>query len=423
MQDLSASFPSLKQTDTLTAPAPAVDSVRRQWQHPLGDVHAKLNSIIGSAPVLLRFDASDADFVFELTSRWPISQDFTASTYEADIIKLADALNELVRLYAIETGNTQMHFLIEARRGHFDIPGWWVGAPCLFATYAMETGFAEVGLFSNFTEAYEDMDLLSQPHRMLVAIGPATPDMVEGTGDAWLDPDEERLRALKRWNQQMALQINTLIADIFGGGEAAMEEVVKGLSRIRDVSSRLSAQILRLEKRAYRPRLSDQREQELYDMPRPSTRQAGKLDLSGDVGHPGELAETLADLRGAIKQEAQSQSIPPEMRRELQNGLRALYTLEASMGLPVAEPAPRKGAKAKAQVKIRPSLAARVGRKAGELRQRRAAFGALAAVRRIKRVRIKVPKVKAPAVEQQAASPQPQQQKKKITAPGFGPNL
>lgn len=305
MQDFAASFPSLKKSDDLTPPTAVAGALlralsgeeraRRVWQQPLGDVHVKLGTVVGSAPLLLRFDTSDSEFVFGLSARWPIHADQTASLVEADAIKLADALNGLVRLYAIETGNTRLHVLVEARRGKFEVPSWWANAPVLFATYAFDTGFAQVGLFADLNDAYGDMDLLTQPHRLLVAIGPATPEHLRREKDtadgAWIDPDAERLKALKRWNQQLSMQLNRLLADIFSGGEAEMEAIVDGLSRMRDTSTRLSAQILKMEKRVHKPKVAA-----------PDTPAAPKA--AAPVRQEPTLDEFVAHLRAGLKRGA-----------------------------------------------------------------------------------------------------------------------
>lgn len=428
MQDLSATFPSLKATDDLSAPTarPEDESIRRIWQQPLGDVHVRLNNIVAPQGLKIRFDTNDADFVFELGSRWPISSDFTAMVYEADIIKLADALNALVRQYAIETGHTRLHVLLEARRGQFELPGWWSGSPIMFATYAFDTAFAEVGLFTNLDDAYGDMDLLTQPHRLLVAIGPATPDMLEVDEEgAWIDPDAERLRALKRWNQQMALQINMLMADIFGGGEEAMHSVVDALSKIRDLSKRLSDQILRLEKRAYRPdkKMKNDADGDLYNLPSASMRQPGRLNMD-ELETPGDVKESLADLRGALTQESQNKNIAPGMRLELQKGLRALNTLEASLGeTPAVTPkAPRR--KTSPRLKKMPAPAmTKIVRLTMDRRQQKAAFGTLnTSIKTLKRVRV-TPRRVEPAIKPDAALlPMPQPKKvagMKMGGPGL----
>ena len=289
---------------TAARPSPAGEGLRRQWQQPLGDVHVKLGNLVGAASLQFSFDCSDQDFVLALTTRWPIGVDSTSSLYETDMLKLAEALNGLARLYAIETGTTHLHVLLEARRGSFKLPGWWDGAPVLFATYAFDTANAQVGLFADAGDAAEDMPLLNQPHRLLVAIGPATPELATANGEeVLLDADEERLRALKRWNQQLALQINTLLADTFAGGEEEIEKVVEALSKVRNLSTRLALHILQREQQRARAKKkpADALSADLYEARRHhrARRDAPSLDA----------ADTLSGTIGELKEALQSETL------------------------------------------------------------------------------------------------------------------
>ncbi len=328
------------------AVAPAVEAVRRQWQQPLGDIHNKLGNIVGAGSLAIAFDCNDQDFVFALTSRWPLGHDFTHSLYETDMLKLADTLNGLVRLYAIETGQERLHVVLEARRGKPELPGWWRAngsAPVMFATYAFDTNFAQVGLFGDLTDAYTDMDLLNHPHRLLVAIGPATPIMVDADGgEIELDADEDRLASLKRWNQRLALQINQLLAATFGGGEAELEAVVEALSKVRDLSSRLAVQLIERESRLRRRSIKrDDPTNELYDSLRPRAgMRAGPLpQIDPKADSETRLGETLAGLQTALKSDGLTSAMNPAARADLQKSLDDLVAAPNPMSV---KPQPKK---------------------------------------------------------------------------------
>ena len=384
MPDLSSPLDdSAAPTSAASASAAPAGRARRQWQQPLGEIHNKLGNIVGAGSLAFSFDCNDQDFVFALTSRWPLGTDFTHSLYETDTLKLADALNGLVRLYAIETGQERLHVLLEARRGKPELPGWWRGsdgnAPVLFATYAFDTNFAQVGLFGDLNDAYAEMDLLNQPHRLLVAIGPATPVMVDADGgEIELDGDEERLLSLKRWNQRLALQINQLLAATFGGGETEVEAVVEALSKVRDLSSRLAVQLIeregRLRRRAAR---RDDLTDELYDSMRPRAgKRAGphlhtQVDPGADaksrigaetksrIGADSEtrLGETLAGLQNALKSEGLTNAMNPAVRADLRKSLDTLVATNVVATNVVAAPKPQAGQPAKQPKPVKPEAA------------------------------------------------------------------
>lgn len=307
--------------------------------------HARLGTLVGPEPLHLEFDCADADFEFALTSSWPlvagsdavvVNSKNSTRVRQAEVVQLAEALNALVRLYAIETGNTNMHVLVEARRGVIGVPAWWDGHPCLFAAYSFDTTYNEVGLFTDPMQAFAAMDMLSTPHRLLLAVGPARPEWAEGEDEAaWADADAQRIAALKKVEQQISKEIARLMAstadiarmmaDFDGGGMASEEALMDGLARVRGAVQKMRGAILGYEQRRHKKAA-------------PKTSALEEPRLTGRVRSPAAkltqrqtLASTVRELQTVLKRESNSPKLPLPARTTFRRSLTALTTLEQSL--------------------------------------------------------------------------------------------
>ncbi len=292
----------------------ATDGVRL-WDQPLGDIlHAKLNRLVGPDALRLEFDTSDADFTMALTSKWPVTrqQDSHLVFDHVGLMKLADVMNTLVRLYALETGHTFVHALVEARRGIAAVPSWWAEAPCLFVTYGFDTQQGQVCFADDPAAAFAAMRWLDNPHRLLLAIGPGTPvHLRRDEKDIWADADAEHLRALQRWEQQLSQQLARLLSFTDGGGMFAEEALVNALSTMRGHAQRVRGSIIDIQRRR-------QRQQPVTEN-----------DVQG-------LVQAMHDLKGAL----QGRSVRPDVslpeRAALRRSLSALQKLEGDVLPPVS---------------------------------------------------------------------------------------
>lgn len=335
--------------------------LNRTWPQPL-EIHARLSSLVGPAPLHLDFDCADEDFEFALTSSWPrvdtaAGQALVGKTHvparEADLLKLAETLNGLVRIYALETGTTAMHVLVEARRGVLGVPPWWDGAPCLFAVFGFDTGFSEAGLFTDPMQAFAAMEMIMTPHRLLLAVGPARPEWHEDTGEeAWLDADARRIAALKRIEADMSkdiarLMANTvdltrLMADAEMGGMAMEEALMDGLSRVRGAVQKMRGAILGYEmKRSHKRAQKAGRELKLEAptpaaTPAPQQQRQKENQALADLAERQTLAKTVRELQTVLRQESASPKMPLPARATFRRSLTALTTLESVLQVPDA---------------------------------------------------------------------------------------
>lgn len=221
-----------------------VAAYARVWEQPLGEtLHTKMNRLVGPRALHLEFDCSDLDFAAMLTGTWPQPEETQTNNLVFDhigLVKLVDVFNQLVRLYALETGNTRVHVLVEARRGLVGVPSWWADAPCLFATYGLDTQMADVCLAENPSAAFGALPYLAQPYRLILAVGPATPEALRtDDGDAWLDVEDRQLRSLQRWEQQLSRQLAQMLAFTFDGSMYDEEAIVDALATMRGYASKV----------------------------------------------------------------------------------------------------------------------------------------------------------------------------------------
>lgn len=334
----------------------AINSV---WSEKLVE-HARLSALVGPDPLHIQFDCADDDFVFALTSSWPaaagtdalrVSTKQTTNTRYADVLNLAENFNRLVRLYALESGNTHMHVLVEARRGVVGVPAWWDGHPCLFAIYAFDTTFSEVGLFSDPMQAFAALEMISTPHRLMLAVGPARPEWAESEdGEAWIDADAQRILALKRVEAQISKDIarlmastsdiSRLMADAEQGGMYMEEALVEGLARVRNAVQKMRGAIMGYQHRRSKKFEPQRPGEPKIEQPSPVKRMRVQNSMNAEMAERGALAKTVRELQGVLKKESNSQSIPLPARQTLRHGLTALTTLEQQFNAkPVVAPA------------------------------------------------------------------------------------
>lgn len=329
----------------------AETGTNRVWSQPLPG-HARLGALVGPEPLHLAFDCTDDDFEFALTSSWPLTASTTslsvtgkahANSRQADLMKVAETLNSLVRLYAIETGNTNMHVLVEARRGVVGVPPWWDGSPCLFATFAFDTAYSEAGLFTDPVQAFAAMEMVMTPHRLLLAVGPARPDWSEGDEEeAWIDADSQRIAALKRVESQISKDIARLMAnthnelaqmmmDAETGGMHMEEALVEGLSRVRGAVQKMRGAILGYEHRRSKKHTVVKVNEPRVETPSPSKRMRTQNDVTAALVGRQTLASTVRELQVVLKKESTSPKVPLPARITFRRGLTALTTLEQSL--------------------------------------------------------------------------------------------
>lgn len=334
-------------------------TLNRTWVQPLPG-HARLSALVGPEPLHLEFECDDDDFEFAFSSSWPLSSATStlsvlgksqASSRQADIVKIAETLNRLVRLYAVETGNTHMHVLVEARRGVVGVPPWWDEHPCLFATFAFDTNFSEVGLFSDPVQAFAAMEMVMVPHRLMLAVGPARPDWTESDDEeAWLDADSQRINALKRIEAQISKDIARLMAnthnelaqmmmDAEQGGLQMEEALVEGLSRVRGAVQKMRGAIIGYEQRRSKKRTAKLTLDPRLETPAPVKRQRVLNNITAAMADRHTLASTVRELQGVLKKESASAKMPLPARATFRRGLTALTTLEQTLrGKPLLAP-------------------------------------------------------------------------------------
>ena len=285
------------------------------WDQPLGDtLHSKLNRLVGPEALHLEFDTTDADFVMALTSKWPmnITRDDHLVFDHVGLMKLADVMNALVRLYVMETGHTFVHIRVEARRGIGDMPSWWADAPCLFVTYGFDTQQGQVCFADSPASAFGIMRWLDNPHRLLLAVGPGTPaHLRRDDGDVWADADAEHLQALQRWERQLSQQLARLLSFTDGGGMFAEEALVDALSTMRGHAGKVRTSIIDIQQRRKKPR-----------------------PVAEPEGYS--LTHAVHDLKSAMQMRAGKASVSVPERAALRRSLGVLEKLENSMKVPTA---------------------------------------------------------------------------------------
>ncbi|MGE3769619.1 MAG: hypothetical protein AB7G06_01560 [Bdellovibrionales bacterium] len=292
------------------APSSAVagGGVLRQWVHPLGMLQAKLNRVVGHGALQLEFECSDEDFAMTMTSRWPQSTDQLEAHLLFDhvgLVRIAEALNELVRLYAIETGHTRLHVLLEARRGLVGVPPWWDDAPCLFATYGFDTQSGEVCI-GKPDDVFDEMAWLAKTHRLLLAVGPAMPNELRGDGDeAWNDAEATQIRALQRWEQQLIQQLARLQSFTFGGGMMDEEAIVDALSTMRSYAGKVRRTI------------------------RDVTNRQRQKNTKPDEMEKADVSRAVREIKSVLQDGLASGAVPLPAKSILRRGLTSLHKLEA----------------------------------------------------------------------------------------------
>jgi len=285
---------------------PSGDLVLRTWDNPLGDtLHAKLNRLVGPNALQLEFDCDDADFAAAITSRWPHRDDPTNNlVYEhVGLMQLVDNLNQLVRLYAIESGHTHIRVIIEARRGIVRLPSWWVQATCLFATFGLNTQAAEACIATSPAAAFDALPLMDKYNRLFIGFGPGTPEHLRNAEGIWEEADEKQLQSLQRWEQQLSQQLARLLTYTFSGGMADEEMIVDALATMRGSANKVRSSIE--SAMARRKARGTKKESEATS-----------------------LSDAITEIKSALKNGASNTSIPAPARAVLRHSLGTLNGIE-----------------------------------------------------------------------------------------------